>query len=70
MVGRSTALTDRQTKELTAILTEVPDSSHPWPAEIGGGHFRGGKVAITHMEPVLVVEVAADTGLGGGHHAR
>ena len=68
MVGRSTVLTDRQAKELTAVLTEVPESDHPWPAEIGGGHFGGGKVAITHVEPVLVVEVAADTALQSGRH--
>lgn len=47
MVGRSTALTDRQAKELAAVLKKVPESDHPWPAEIGGGHFGGGKVAIT-----------------------
>ena len=68
MVGRSTALTDRQAKELAAALTEVPESDHPWPAEIGGGHFGGGKVAITHVDPVVVVEVAADTALQSGRH--
>ena len=68
IVGRSTALTSQQAKELAAALTEVPGSGHPWPAEIGGGHFGGGKVAITHVDPVLVVEVAADTALQAGRH--
>ena len=68
IVGRSTALTSQQAKELAAVLTEVPGSDHPWPAEIGGGHFGGGKVAITHVDPVLVVEVAADTALQAGRH--
>jgi len=68
MVGRSTALTDRLANELAAALTEVPESDHPWPVEIGGGHFGGGKVAITHVDPVVVVEVAADTALQSGRH--
>ena len=68
IVGRSTALTSQQAKELAAALTEVSGSGHPWPAEIGGGHFGGGKVAITHVDPVLVVEVAADTALQAGRH--
>ena len=68
IVGRSTALTSQQAKELAAALTEVPESGHPWPTEIGGGHFGGGKVAITHVDPVLVVEVAADTALQAGRH--
>ena len=63
-----TALTGQQADELAAALTEVPDSAHPWPAEIGGGHFGGGKVAITHVQPDLVVEVAADTALQAGRH--
>lgn len=68
IVGRSTALTSQQAKELAAALTEVPGSGHPWPAEIGGGHFGGGKVAITHVVPNLVVEVAADTAMQAGRH--
>lgn len=68
IIGRSTVLTGQQADELAAALTEVPDSAHPWPAEIGGGHFGGGQVAITHVQPVLVVEVAADTALQAGRH--
>ena len=68
IIGRSTALTGQQADELAAALTEVPDSAHPWPAEIGGGHFGVGQVAITHVQPVLVVEVAADTALQAGRH--
>lgn len=68
VVGRSTPLTTRQITELAAVLTEVSASGHPWPAEIGSGHFGGGNVAITHVDPVLVVEVAADTALQSGRH--
>lgn len=68
IVGRSTALNDRQAEQLAAILTAVPASTHPWPVEIGGGHFRSGSVAITHVAPVLVVEVAADPALQAGRH--
>lgn len=68
IVGRSTALTSQQAKALAAALTEVPGSGHPWPAEIGGGQFGGGEVAITHVAPEVVVEVAADTALQAGRH--
>ena len=71
MVGRSTALTERQATELAAVLTEVPGSDHPWPAEIGGGHFGGGTVAITAVDPVVLVvlvEVAAATALQSGRY--
>lgn len=67
-MGRSTRLTSQQATELAAALTKVPASDHPWPTEIGDGHFGGGKVAITHVDPVLVVEVAADTALQSGRH--
>ena len=66
IVGRSTSLTSQQADVLAAVLTEVSGSDHPWPAEIGGGAFGGGKVAITHVVPDLVVEVAADTALQAG----
>lgn len=68
IVGRSTALASRQAQELAGLLTEVPAADHPWPVEISGGHFGGGPVAITHVNPVLVVEVAADTALQAGRH--
>jgi ATP-dependent DNA ligase len=68
IVGRSTALSSQQSKELAAVLNEVPASAHPWPTEIGGGHFGGGRVAITHVVPDLVVEAAADTALQAGRH--
>lgn len=68
IVGRSTALTNQQASALAGVLTEVAGSGHPWPAEIGGGHFSGGKVSITHVAPDVVVEVAADTALQAGRH--
>jgi hypothetical protein len=37
-----------------------------WPTEIGTGHFGAGdRVAITRVEPLVVVEVNADTGPQG-----
>ncbi len=66
IVGRSTPLTERQAQQLAAVLEVVPAAQHPWPREIGSGHFGGGPVAITHVNPVLVVEIAADTALQAG----
>jgi ATP-dependent DNA ligase len=68
VVGRSTPLTAEQAKDLARVLTSIPASQHPWPTEIGGGHFGGGKVAITHVLPEIVVEVAADSALQAGKH--
>ena len=66
IVGRSTPLTEHQAQQLAAALEAVPARQHPWPREIGSGHFGGGSVAITHVKPVLVVEIAADTALQAG----
>lgn len=66
ILGRSTPLTQHQAHQLAAVLAPIPVDRHPWPAQIGGGHFGSGPVAITHVDPVLVVEIAADTALQAG----
>lgn len=68
IVGRSTPLGPKQAKDLASALTPVPAAEHPWPNEISGGHFGGAKVAITHVQPVVVVEVTADSALQAGRH--
>lgn len=68
IVGRSTPLNTRQAAQLAEVLTAVPAAEHPWPNEIGSGHFGGGSVAITHVDPVVVIEIAADTALQAGRH--
>ena len=68
VVGRSTPLSSRQAAELAAVLTPIPAGQHPWPDEVGAGHWGGGPVAITHVEPTVVVEVTADTALQAGRY--
>ena len=69
IVGRSVALTSAQAEELAAALTPVnPAAAHPWPDEIGAGHFGAGKASLNHVAPELVVEVAADSSLQAGRH--
>jgi ATP-dependent DNA ligase len=67
IVGRRTPLSAAQARSLTAVL-EAPTGPHPWPGEINSGGFGGGrdKVAITHVDPVVVAEVTADTALQAG----
>ena len=69
IVGRTTVLSSAQSHSLGQVL-RPPTEPHPWPAMIGAGHFGGGgeKVAITHVDPVLVAEVTADTALQGGKY--
>lgn len=68
IVGRSTPISARQAADLATVLIAVDEESHPWPHQIGGGHFGGGPVVITHVRPEIVVEVAADTALQAGRH--
>lgn len=63
--GRSTPLTSAQSRSLAQLLRQ-PRTPHPWPEHIGAGHFGGGKVAITRVEPLLVAEVSADAALTDG----
>jgi hypothetical protein len=60
--ARSSGATIRQ-------FFEAAGDEHPWPAVIGGGHighWGDGEVAITRVEPDVVVEVAADTAFEHG----
>lgn len=68
IVGRSGPLSAQHVDELARALTEVRAEDHPWPTEISSGHFGGGKVAITHVAPTVVVEVSADAATQGGRH--
>jgi ATP-dependent DNA ligase len=67
VVGRTSPLNPRQSAELGALLAP-PAGDHPWPERIGTGAFGGGKlsVALTRVEPAVVVEVSADAALQAG----
>ncbi|HET6394205.1 MAG TPA: ATP-dependent DNA ligase, partial [Blastococcus sp.] len=67
VVGRTSPLNPRQSAELAAVLTPAA-GTHPWPERIGTGRFGGGKlsVALTRVEPAVVVEVSADAALQAG----
>ena len=54
--------------DLARVLTTVPTTEHPWPTEISSSHFGGGKVTITHVSPVGIVEVSADAATQSGRH--
>jgi hypothetical protein len=67
VVGRTSPLSPAQSAELAAVLTPArPD--HPWPERIGTGRFGGGRlsVALTRVEPDVVVEISADAALQAG----
>ena len=67
VVGRTSPLSPAAAAELAAVLTPAgPD--HPWPERIGTGRFGGGRlsVALTRVEPAVVVEVSADAALQAG----
>ena len=68
IVGRSGPLSTQHIADLSKLLTEVPAADHPWPTEISSGHFGGGKVTITHVAPLIVVEVSADASTQGTRH--
>ena len=67
VVGRTSPLDPRQAAELAAVLAPAGDD-HPWPERIGTGRFGGGKlaVALTRVDPTVVVEVSADAALQAG----
>lgn len=66
-MGRTSPLVPRQSAELAAVLTPATDG-HPWPERIVTGAFGGGRlpVALTRVEPTVVVEVSADAALQAG----
>jgi ATP-dependent DNA ligase len=61
MVGRSAVLTRGQAHTLARVLTAAR-ADHPWPDSIAANLFGSGRdrVTLTRVEPVVVVEVAAD----------
>ena len=61
MVGRSTTLSRAQSCALAAVLTAVV-VDHPWPDSIAATRFGGARerVALTRVEPTVIVEVAVD----------
>ena len=67
VVGRTSPLDPRQAAELAAVLSPA-SGTHPWPERIGTGRFGGGRlsVALTRVEPSVVVEVSADAALQAG----
>ena len=66
-VGRTVPLSLGQSAALGAVLRRAK-RDHPWPDEIGAGRWggRSGKVALTKVDPVVVVEVSADAALQAG----
>jgi ATP-dependent DNA ligase len=61
VAGGTAPLSRRQREEVLPLLKE-PGSPHPWPRELPQGrmgHFGGGKVEVTLVEP-FVAEVSAD----------
>jgi ATP-dependent DNA ligase len=60
-----------QPRERTALgsLLRPPAGTHPWPAELPAGrmgHFGGGRIAVTLVEPSLVVDISADSAFEHG----
>ncbi len=61
MVGRSASLTRAQSHAVAAVLTAATEE-HPWPDTMAATRFGSGRdrLVLTRVEPVVVVEVAAD----------
>lgn len=66
-VGRTVPLSPEQSAALGAVLRKAK-RDHPSPDEIGTGRWGGesGKVALTKVDPVAVVELSADAALQAG----
>jgi ATP-dependent DNA ligase len=64
VAGSTAPLTLTQQRDVAALL-EVPHAAHPWPAEISSGPLGAWsgarRIAVERVEPLLVVEVEADT---------
>lgn len=61
MVGRSTSLTQAQSRGLAAVLIAATEH-HPWPDTMAATRFGRGRdrIQLTKAVPIVVVEVAAD----------
>ncbi len=67
VAGATHPLSLRESAELAAVLVGADD--HPWPLELSTrqlGRFSREPVAITRVEPTVVVEVEADTAFEHG----
>ena len=67
VAGATHPLTAQQAAELGAVL--AGSDTHPWPGELDTRHlgrFSSKPVAITRVDPVLIVEVEADTAFEHG----
>ena len=67
VAGATHPLSSRESAELAAVLVGADD--HPWPLELSSrqlGRFSGEPVAVTRVEPTVVVEVEADTAFEHG----
>lgn len=74
IVGRTGQLTDRHARSLATHLTPAMPE-HPWPDRMLANRFSPSRdrVALTKVQPTLVVEVAADSarqGVGWRHSLR
>jgi ATP-dependent DNA ligase len=67
VAGATHPLNARESAELAAVLVGADD--HPWPLELSTrqlGRFSREPVAITRVEPTVIVEVEADTAFEHG----
>lgn len=63
VAGATSALTRLESADVGRLLSPGL-SDHPWPPELAGvrlGSFGGDKIAVTRVDPHLVVEVETDT---------
>jgi ATP-dependent DNA ligase len=67
VVGRTVKLKDDQAAAIGSLLKPA-GSRHPWPNEIATHWGRGSKTPLIKVQPLLVVEVAADAALQAGHY--
>jgi ATP-dependent DNA ligase len=68
VVGGTTDLKPPEQATIAPLLTPAGDK-HPWPDEISEGrlgHYGKAKVALTRVEPTLVVEISADCAIEYG----
>jgi ATP-dependent DNA ligase len=67
IIGRTVPLSSAQAEDLGRVLAP-PAGVHPWPERIRGNRFGppGDLVALTHVAPLVVVEVSADAALHAG----